>query len=129
MRMTLDELIALKEQTEEPVTVTHCGSSSKCKERFAEMQLLDTIAGKRVWTIGCNTKSDGDLAAMGTTIDKDGLDVLHLWKIDGSQEVLILDITDQGEHYTGESTRREMEYAIRTGKRIRLYSQEMLPLG
>lgn len=122
--MNIDELIALKEQTVKPITVTHCGSSSKCKQRFEEAKLRDTIANKMVLSIGCNTKSDDELAAMGTVIDKVGLDVLHLWKIDESDEVLILDITDDGKYYIGESAARELEYARRTGKRIRFYSQE-----
>ena len=122
--MTLDELIALKKQSARPITVTHCGSTSKCNQRFEEAKLKDTIANKKVFSIGCNTKSDDELAAMGTAIDKVGLDVLHLWKIDESDEVLILDITDDGRHYIGESAARELEYARRTGKRIRFYSQE-----
>ena len=120
--MDLDELIALKKQTEPPVVVTHIGSSSKCQRGFQEWLLRDTIDGKIVLTIGCNSKSDGDLAAMGVKIDKVGLDILHLWKIDASQEVLVIDVTDNGDIYIGESASRELGYALRTGKPIRFAS-------
>lgn len=52
---------------------------------------------------------------------KHALDELHLRKIDLADEVLIL---NPG-RYLGESTRRELAYARRMGKRVR--SLEPLP--
>lgn len=52
---------------------------------------------------------------MGIEINKEMLDVLHLFKIDKADEVLILNV----DGYVGESTRREIEYARRLGKPLR----------
>lgn len=117
---TLDGLL----HENRPVIVTHCGSTRRCRLRFAEMRLADTIANKMVFTVGTDTHSDDDLAAMGTRIDQECLARLHLWKIRCSDEVLILDVADDGTPYLGESTRREEEEARRLGKRLRYYSQE-----
>ena len=121
---TLDELLELKNKMAPPPIVTHCGSTSRCRRIFQEARLLDTLANKMVWTVGCDTKSDHDLAAMGTGVDKTALDILHLWKIHFSHEVLILDVTDEGEFYLGPSTRRERDYAEHLHKRIRYWSHE-----
>lgn len=120
----LEVLIAHKNAMPRPVTVTHCGSSGRCRRRFAEMRLADTLANKKVFSIGVDTHSDTELAATGVPIDKDALDALHLSKIDDSDEVLVLDVADDDTPYKGESTRREEEEARRLGKRLRYYSQE-----
>jgi hypothetical protein len=48
------------------------------------------------------------------------LDVLHLHKIDLADEILVIDPGG----YIGESTRREIAYAVQRGKRVRYLSQE-----
>ena len=48
------------------------------------------------------------------------LDELHLRRIDLADEVLILNV----EGYIGESTRRELAYAIVTGRGIRFLEHE-----
>jgi hypothetical protein len=46
---------------------------------------------------------------------KAALDQLHFRKIDISDEILVLNVGG----YIGSSTRNEIEYATRTGKRVR----------
>src|SRR5438105_7030562 len=104
--MKLDELLALKAQRPLPITVVHCGSTTRAREAFAEWQLKDTLAGKKVFTIGAH-KNDSDLGI--TPEQAIELDILHLSKIDDADEVLILNVSG----YVGESTRRELEYAQR----------------
>jgi hypothetical protein len=66
-----------------------------------------------VLSIGCEWHSD---QALGLTEDnKKRLDWLHLRKIDLSDEVLILNVGG----YLGESTKRELVYAVCNGKHIR----------
>jgi len=86
-------------------------------EAFQQANLRETIAGRIVLSIGCNTKSDLDLMALGglTPEAKAQLDELHKRKIDLADEVLILNVGG----YIGDSTRSELEYAVLHGKAIR----------
>lgn len=101
-----------------PTIVCLCGST-RFGEMFAQANLIETLAGKIVLTIGCDMRSDSDLFGHLSAGDraqlKGQLDELHLHKIDLADEVLILDV----DGYIGESTRRELEYARRQRKRIR----------
>jgi len=116
MSVTLDQLLTRKAQEDRPVVTCLCGST-RFSQAFHDANLNETIAGRIVLSIGCDTKCDTDLLALGqlTQETKDKLDILHYWKIDLCDEVLILNVGG----YTGDSTRRELEYARRTGKRIR----------
>lgn len=76
------------------------------------------MAGKIVLAPGFYGHASGD--AHGETIsitpeEKRELDELHLRKIDLCDEALILNVGG----YIGESTRSELEYAKKQGKRIR----------
>lgn len=86
-------------------------------EAFQQANLEETIAGKIVLSIGCNTKSDSDLIALGELTEeaKAALDELHKRKIDLADEVLVLNV----DGYIGDSTRSEIEYAQQHGKRVR----------
>lgn len=110
--MTLDELLELKARRPQPITVVHCGSTSRAREAFAEWQLKDTLAGKIVLTIGAH-KNDAELNI--TPEQAIDLDCLHLAKIERADEVLILNVGG----YLGASTLRELTYAKRLGKSIR----------
>ena len=112
--MTLDKLLLLKEQQEPPTIVVLCGST-RFMEAFQDANLRETLAGKIVLSIGCNTKSDDYLIQSGIVINKEALYTLHLHKIDLADEVLVLNVNG----YIGESTRREIEYAQWHGKVIR----------
>lgn len=100
-----------------PITVL-CGST-RFGHSFQEQNLRLTMAGHIVLSIGCDTRSDHELwrnldeAAMEAL--KDRLDVLHKRKIDLADEVLVLNVGG----YIGESTRSEIEYAIKLGRPVR----------
>lgn len=109
--MTLDELLALKAQSPRPLKVVHCGSTARAKEAFSHWRLQDTRAGMIVLTIGADAK---DASLHISPQEKIALDILHLYKIDEADLVRILNVGG----YLGESTRRELEYARRSGKSI-----------
>ena len=94
-----------------------CGST-RFSEVFRQANLRETLAGKIVLSVGCDTKSDDGLGL--TAEDKARLDELHLRKIDLADEVLILNVGG----YVGESTRRELAYAQGHGKLIRWLEPE-----
>ena len=102
-----------------PRVVCLCGST-RFYETFREANLRLTLAGEIVLSIGCDTKSDGDLAvAGGLGHDPDALkqrlDDLHRRKIDlvGRLGGYVLVLNVGG--YIGESTRGEIEYATAHG--------------
>jgi len=99
-----------------PPVVCLCGST-RFMEAFQQANLEETIAGRIVLSIGCNTKSDSDLLALGKLTEgaKAMLDELHKRKIDLSDEVLVLNVGG----YIGESTRSEIAYAVEHGKPVR----------
>jgi hypothetical protein len=100
-----------------PRIVCLCGSTRFYgKFRSANLQL--TLAGQIVLSIGCDTKSDGDLAAAGEmdleTV-KDSLDRLHRHKIAMADYVLV--VSDET-GYFGDSTAGEIRYAVSLGKPV-----------
>lgn len=106
--------------TQQPTIVCLCGST-RFMDAFRSANLQETLAGRIVLSIGCDTKSDADLLALGelTKEAKAALDELHKRKIDLADEVLILNVDD----YIGDSTRSELEYARAKGKRVRWLTQ------
>lgn len=106
-----------------PTIVCLCGST-RFMEAFQQANLRETIAGRIVLSIGCNTKSDSDLMALGelTPEAKAQLDELHKRKIDLADEVLVLNVGG----YVGTSTRSEIEYAREHGKPLR-WLEEPIP--
>ena len=97
---------------ERPRIVCLCGST-RFSEAFRTANMVETLAGRIVLTIGCDTRSDEMLGIANAV--KPMLDLLHLAKIDLADEVLILNVGG----YIGESTSRELEYARQWGKPIR----------
>lgn len=134
-----------------PTIVCLCGST-RFIDAFQRAEFKETLAGRIVLTIGCDTKSDGELFSgpEGDAI-KRRLDELHLRKIDLADEVLILNVACivcgicgkptrlftelSGETeccrskawerrpYIGDSTRRELAYARLHGKTIRFLEE------
>jgi len=104
-----------------PTVVCLCGST-RFSEEFKKQNLLETIKGNIVLSIGCDTKSDSDLIALGKLTEeaKQKLDELHKRKIDLADEIFVLDV----DGYIGSSTRSEIEYAKNIGRRIRYLSSE-----
>lgn len=111
---------ALSEESTAPMTgigkrmkvITLCGST-RFKEQFLEAQKWLTLDGNIVLTVGLFGHSgDEEVWKPGT---KEMLDDMHLRKIDMADEIFVINVGG----YIGESTRREIAYAERTGKAVR----------
>jgi hypothetical protein len=102
----------------QPTIVCLCGSTRFWRE-FQRQSLAETLAGKIVLSIGAASGTDdehfGNLPREEYERVKAMLDELHLRKIDLADEVLILNVGG----YMGESTRRELAYAMTHDKAIR----------
>jgi len=92
--------------------VTLCGST-KFKDEFIAVQKRLTLEGKLVISVGLFGHSGDDEVWSEST--KEMLDDMHLRKIDLADEIFV--INSGG--YIGDSTRKEIEYAIRNGKGIK----------
>ena len=99
-----------------PPIVCLCGST-RFFDAFREANLRRTLAGEIVLSIGCDTKSDADLGIVAGDLApaKAALDELHKRKVDLADYVLV--VSDET-GYFGESTRSEIEYAIKNGKPV-----------
>lgn len=115
----LKALLNLQSKQSKPRIVCLCGSK-RFLEAFQDNGMHETLKGKIMLSIGSSCKSDDDLVKDGVAINKEALDTLHLWKIFIADEILVLDI----DGYTGESTKREIEYAHMLGKHVRYLSEE-----
>lgn len=125
MRATLTPVGTSMEELHIPPIVCLCGSTSFWRT-FQEASLRETLAGRIVLSIGAARCADGDDRSFGGYVPtdkfdrvKEALDELHLRKIDLADEVLILNV----EGYVGESTRRELCYAIAKGKTVRWWEE------
>lgn len=98
-----------------PTVVCLCGSTRNYTA-FQDANLAETLAGRIVLSIGCDTKADGELFGDDLDAVKAMLDELHRRKIDLADEVLV--VSDPA-GYFGESTRGEIAYARATGKPVR----------
>lgn len=90
--------------------ITLCGST-KFKDEFMREQKRLTLEGNIVISVGFFVHSDGKPISDET---KAMLDDIHKRKIDMSDEIFVI---NKG-GYIGSSTRSEIEYAKRTGKKI-----------
>lgn len=112
---------------DQPEIVCLCGST-RFMEAFQAANLKETMAGKIVLSVGCNTKADSDIFKFYEYEDmigaKGALDELHKRKIDLADEVLVLNV----DGYIGDSTRSEIEYAEANGKPVR-YLQPLNAAG
>lgn len=101
-----------------PKIVCLCGST-RFGMAFRQANLEETLAGRIVLTVGCDFKSD-DALGLDESV-KTKLDALHLCKIDLADEVFVLNV----DGYIGQSTQRELAYAIATGKGVRFLRPEL----
>jgi len=108
--ISLGVLAAAKQRLKLPTVVCLCGST-RFMGAFREANLRETLAGRIVLSVGCDTKSDEITAEQ-----KVALDALHKRKIDLADEILV--VSDET-GYFGASTRSEIEYAKLTGKEVR----------
>lgn len=93
-----------------PTIVCLCGST-RFKEQYRQEEARLTLEGKIVLTCGVFGYADGIEL---TEAQKEALDALHLRKIDLAREVRVINVGG----YIGQSTKREIEYATRVGKRV-----------
>lgn len=91
--------------------VTLCGST-KFKDEFYIIQKQLTLLGCIVISVGLFGHSDGIKLTEET---KTMLDDMHKRKIDMADEVFIINPNN----YIGESTKSEIEYAIKTNKPVK----------
>lgn len=97
-----------------PRIVCLCGST-RFAERMNEIGAAETLAGRivvRPEVVAYDRENDPQLVAPEV---KAALDELHLRKIDLADEVFVVNVGG----YVGSSTRREIEYATKSGKPIR----------
>lgn len=109
-----------------PTIVCLCGST-RFFGAFREANLRETLAGRIVLSIGCDTHSDDELWLSMSAADRAALkvklDELHKRKIDLADEVLVLNVGG----YIGESTRSEVLYAHEHGKPVRWLEPSAAP--
>lgn len=91
--------------------VTLCGST-RFKEQFLGTQKRLTLEGCIVISVGLFGHSGDDEVWKPDT--KEMLDDMHLRKIDLADEIFVINVGG----YIGESTRREISYAKKTGKKV-----------
>lgn len=91
-----------------------CGST-RFAEAFRKANFQETLKGHIVLTVGSMMHTDKDLEI--SPEQKVDLDRLHLDKIDLADEVLVLNVND----YVGASTKREVWYAQRQRRGIRMW--------
>ena len=91
--------------------ITLCGST-RFKDAFLEAQMRLTLEGNIVVSVGLFGHS-GDEEVWKPGI-KDMLDRMHLSKIDMADEVFVINV----DGYIGESTKREIAYALAHGKPV-----------
>jgi hypothetical protein len=91
--------------------VTLCGST-RFKEQYLETQKRLTLEGCIVISVGLFGHSgDDEVWKPGT---KEMLDDMHLRKIDLADEIFVINVGG----YIGESTKREIAYAEKIGKKV-----------
>jgi len=94
-----------------PKVITLCGST-RFKEQFIETQKRLTLEGCIVISVGLFGHSgDEEVWNPGT---KEMLDDMHKRKIDMADEIFVINVGG----YIGESTRSEIAYAEKTGKKV-----------
>ena len=89
--------------------VTLCGST-RFKDQFLEMQKVLTLDGCIVISVGLFGHS-GDVISEQQKIM---LDDMHKRKIDMADEIFVINV----DGYIGNSTKTEIDYAIKAGKGI-----------
>ena len=98
--------------------ITLCGST-KFKDDFMREQKRLTLEGNIILTVGLFGHSGDNEVWEGMdngalTKTKEMLDDMHKRKIDMADEIFVI---NKG-GYIGSSTRSEIEYAIKTGKKV-----------
>ena len=98
--------------------ITLCGST-RFKDDFMRVQKELTLKGNIVISVGLFGYSDGDdiwnkMDEETLSKTKEMLDDMHKRKIDMADEIFVINVGG----YIGNSTRSEIEYAIKNGKKV-----------
>lgn len=98
--------------------ITLCGST-RFKDEFMKVQKDLTLKGNIVISVGLFSHSGDDEVWKnmdeGTlTKTKEMLEDMHKRKIDMADEIFVINV----DGYIGDSTKSEIEYAIKTGKKV-----------
>lgn len=91
--------------------ITLCGST-KFKDAFLETQKRLTLEGNVVISVGLFSGHDKDMISEK---DKELLDDIHRQKIDMADEIFVINVGG----YIGNSTKKEIEYALSKNKKVR----------
>ena len=91
--------------------ITLCGST-KFKEQYLETQKRLTLEGNIVISVGLFGHSGDDEVWAEDT--KAMLDDMHNRKMDMADEIFVINVGG----YVGDSTKSEIEYATKTGKKV-----------
>ncbi len=91
--------------------ITLCGST-RFKEQFMAVQKKLTLEGNIVISVGLFGHSGDE--EVWTPGMKEMLDNMHKRKIDMADAIYVINVGG----YIGESTRSEIEYALRNGKKV-----------
>ena len=99
--------------------ITLCGST-RFKDEFMEAQKQLTLEGNIVISVGlfghaCDNEVWENMDEGTLTATKKMLDDMHLRKIDMADEIYVVNVGG----YIGTSTRAEIAYAERIGKKVR----------
>ena len=92
-----------------------CGST-KFKSKYEDLNLQETLKGNVVLSVGCFLHADG------IPLDKEQkriVDLLHLKKIEMADVVIVINEDD----HIGESTARELAYAVALGEKEIRFTQ------
>lgn len=98
--------------------ITLCGST-RFKDDFMRVQKELTLKGNIVISVGLFGHSGDDEVWDGMdegtlSKTKEMLDDMHKRKIDMADEIFVINV----DGYIGDSTKSEIEYAIKTGKKV-----------
>ena len=106
--------------------ITLCGST-RFRDAFLEAQKRLTLEGNIVISVGLfghagDTEVWENMDEGTLTKTKEMLDDMHKRKIDMADEIYVINVGG----YIGESTRSEIEYARKTGKKVRFLEDEKI---
>ena len=98
--------------------ITLCGST-RFKDEFMKVQKDLTLKGNIVISVGLFSHSGDDevwenMDEVALTKTKEMLEDMHKRKIDMADEIFVINVGG----YIGDSTKSEIEYATKTGKKV-----------
>lgn len=115
------DLLRKEKTTSNTKVVCLCGST-KFKQEFIDANRDETLKGHIVLSVGLFGHIEGLDMKSECKVE---LDQLHFRKIDLCDEILVLNINK----YIGRSTRKEIDYATTSGKKVRYKEDVSIKTG